>query len=100
MLSLTSPFFLLRALATLKAHLARPDCNNSGSLAIFAAIRRASSVLPNWSRNFTAKLFDESVGHRRVRKTPAIIRLALLQNYMAVSRLDVSRIVKLHDPAV
>jgi hypothetical protein len=48
-LSLTSPFFLLRALAALKAHLARPDCNNSGSLAIFAAIRRASSRLSGFA---------------------------------------------------
>ena len=28
------------------------------------------------------------------------MRLAFRQNYMAVSRLDVSRIVKIHDPAV
>jgi len=64
------------------------------------ALHRASERSPNWSRNFTAKLFDEGVGHRRVRKTPAIICLAFLQNYMAVSRLDVSRIVKVHDPPV
>jgi hypothetical protein len=42
-----------------------------------------------------AKLFDEGVRHRQVRKTPA---LAFLQNCMAVSRLDVSQIVKVHDP--
>ena len=45
-----------------------------------------------------AKLFDESVGHRQVRKTPAIIRLAFLRNYTAMSRLDMSRIMKVHDP--
>jgi hypothetical protein len=49
-------------------------------------------------RNLPVKLFDEGLGRRRIRKTPTIMRLAFLQNYVAVSRIDMSRIVKVHDP--
>jgi hypothetical protein len=65
-------------------------------LAIFAAIRRASSRVSDVNRS--AKLFDEGLGRRQIRKTEAIIRLAFLQNYMAVSRLHMSRVVKVHNP--
>jgi hypothetical protein len=71
---------------------------SSGNFAIFAAIRRASLRVSHMFIDRSAKLFDEGVGRREVRKTPAIIRLAVLQNYMAMSRTDVSRIVKVHDP--
>jgi hypothetical protein len=46
---------------------------------------------------FSVELFHERAGRDQIRKTPAKIRLAFLQNYMAVSRLDVSRIVKVQD---
>jgi hypothetical protein len=40
----------------------------------------------------SAKLFDEGLGRHQIQKTPAIKRLAFIQNYMTVSRLDLSRI--------
>jgi hypothetical protein len=43
------------------------------------------------------ELFDEILSDCQIGKAPAIIRFAFLQNYMAVSRLDASRIVKVHD---
>jgi hypothetical protein len=58
-----------------------------------SALHRALAIV-----NRPAKLFDEGLSRRQIRKTPAIKRLAFLQNYMAVSRLDMSRIVKVHDP--
>src|SRR6516225_1271103 len=58
-----------------------------------SALDRALAIV-----NCPAKLFDEGLSRRQIRKTPAIKRLAFLQNYMAVSQLDMSRIVKVHDP--
>src|SRR6516165_8117439 len=49
-------------------------------------------------QNFSAELFHECLGRRQVRKTPAIIRFAFLQSSMPVPRLDVSSIMKVHDP--
>ena len=49
-------------------------------------------------QNFSAELFHECAGRRQVRKTPAIIRFAFLQSSMPVPRLDVSSIMKVHDP--
>jgi hypothetical protein len=57
-----------------------------------AAPHRASAIVKR-----SAKLFDEGLGRHQIRKTPAIKRLAFIQNYMTVSRLDLSRIVKVHD---
>ena len=76
-----------------------------GRRGTFPAIRRASFRPPligtrsNVERrsNCPPKLFDEGLGRRQIRKTPAIIRLAFPQNYMAVARIDMPRIVKVHD---
>jgi hypothetical protein len=78
------------------AHL-KALCKSSGSLAILLAILRASSRVSHSLVDRSAKLFHERLG-RRIRKTPAIIRFAVLQSYIAMPRLDVSRIVKAHDP--
>jgi hypothetical protein len=62
---------------------------------------RASATSPfglGAACKFSAELFHERAGRDQIGKTPAKIRLAFLQNYMAVSRLDVSRIVKVQDP--
>ena len=71
-----------------------------GSLAIFAAIRRASSrgsVIRFVERS--AKLFDEFVSNQQIGKAPSIIKLPFLQNCTSVSRLNMSCFVKLNDPA-
>src|SRR5215472_4319553 len=83
--------------------------NNSGSLAIFAAIRRASSRVNQLTRGpialqpsldeqtLAAKLFDEGVSRGRIGKAPAIMGFAAPQNSASMSQLNVSRFVELHD---
>ena len=85
--------------------------NNSGSLAIFAAIRRASSRVNQLTRGpialqpsldeqtLAAKLFDEGVSRGRIGKAPAIMGFAAPQNSASMSQLNVSRFVELHDLA-
>jgi hypothetical protein len=47
----------------------------------------------------STKLFDEFVSHLQIGKAPAIIMLAFRQNCTSVSRLNMSCLVKLNDPA-
>jgi len=48
---------------------------SSGSLAIFTAIRRASSRVSNLNVQFSAKLLDKGASRRRVGKAPSKIDL-------------------------
>jgi len=47
----------------------------------------------------SAKLFDEFMSNLQTGKAPAIIELPFLQNCTSVSRLNMSCLVKLHNPA-
>jgi hypothetical protein len=49
--------------------------------------------------NFSAKLLDKGASRRRVGKAPAIINFALPSDSTSMSRLNVSRMMKLKDPA-
>jgi hypothetical protein len=76
---------------------------SSGSFAIFAAIRRASSRLERLSLgDRSAKLLDERSGCLQIGKAPAIMRFTC-SSYRtctaSVSRLNVPRVVKSHNPA-
>jgi hypothetical protein len=64
-------------------------------LAVLTAIRRALSRVSKPS----AKLFDERVSRHQIGKAPAIIDLVLPKSSASMSRLNVSRLMKLNDPA-
>jgi hypothetical protein len=74
--------------------------SSSGSLAIFAAIRRASSRVSNLDVQFSAKLLDEGTSRRRVGKAPPKIDLGFFYNSPSVPHLNVSRFMKMQHPAV
>jgi hypothetical protein len=66
-------------------------------LAVFAAIRRASSL----AQDFSAKLFGDGLGRLQIGKAPTVISLASsFRNCIAsVSRLNVPSVVEIRDLA-
>ena len=66
--------------------------NSSGSLAIFAAIRRALAEL-------STELIDEGASGCQIRKAPAVKDLLLPSNRTSVMWLNMSRLMKIYDPA-
>ena len=76
--------------------------NSSGSLAIFAAIRCASSRSASWFfglQNFSAELFLERAGRLQIGKAPSKVNLVFYDNSPSVPHLNFSRAVKVHHPA-
>jgi hypothetical protein len=67
---------------------------------MLAAIRRASCASATRFVERSTKLFDEGVGRLQIGKAPAIIMLAFRQNCTSVSRLNMSGLVELKNPAV
>jgi hypothetical protein len=66
--------------------------SSSGSLAIFAAIRRALAEL-------STELFDEVASGCQIGKAPAVEDLLLPINRTSVMRLNMSRLMKIYDLA-
>ena len=64
----------------------------TGSLAIFAAIRRASSGVQR-----SIKLFDEGACRRQIGKPTTIIEFTFLFNCLSMTGFNVSRVVKVHN---
>jgi hypothetical protein len=60
------------------------------------APRRASTTFG--TKSFSAKLYSEGASGCHIGKTPTIIHLLFRRNYTSMSRLNVSRVVKLNDP--
>ena len=76
---------------------------NTGSLAIFAASRPASSRALASSQfglqNFSVELFHERIGRGQIGKTPPKIGLPFSDNSPSMSRLNFSRPVKVRHSA-
>jgi len=76
--------------------------SSPGSLAMLAAIRRASSRSASWLfglQNFSAELFLERAGRLRIGKTPSKVDLVFYDNSPSVLHLNFSEAVKVHHPA-
>jgi hypothetical protein len=72
---------------------------SSGSLAIFAAIRRVLGSSPKWLRNLTTELFNKRASRVRIRKTPSKKEFTFSNKSPSMPRLNFSRPVKVQHPA-
>jgi hypothetical protein len=102
---------VIRNLCALTGTVSYACCNNNcdQTLSTTDLITVSATAPAAWrysSRSFairfaerSTKLFDEFVSHLQIGKAPAIIMLAYRLNCTSVSRLNMSCLVKLEDPA-
>jgi hypothetical protein len=78
---------------------AKRGLNNSASLAMFTAIRRASSRAGARFVERSAKVFEEVASRAQIGKAPPTVGLVVLSNPTPMSRPNMSRLMKVHNLA-